>query len=64
MNGKQKELIIRAFYHIEDILSNREPSYTEVMDNRYLEPMLREELGDRIVDAFNLARKAAERQRP
>lgn len=59
MNKEQEELIIRALHHIEDILTEREPTYTMVMDDEFLEPEIREKVGDRIADAFNDARGAA-----
>lgn len=54
MNKEQEELIERAFLHIYDVLSNREPSYTAVCENASLEPKLRKEMGNKIADAFNL----------
>lgn len=58
MNEEQKELIIRAFYHIEDYFENREPTYTMVMDEEYLEPEIREKVGAEVADAFNSAMEA------
>jgi hypothetical protein len=55
MNKEQEELIVRAFSHIEDLFENREPTYTMVMDAEHLEPELREKVGDKVADAFNLA---------
>lgn len=60
MNKEQEELIERAFLHIWNILSSREPTYTAICDDELLEPELRKKVGDKIADAFNLARDSAQ----